>query len=263
MWDPNQYARFSAQRSRPFFDLFAQVEKCTPASVVDLGCGSGQLTRFFARRWPDAQVLGIDASAEMLEMAWGYAIPGRLIFQQCDLTDWTPEHPIDLIFSNAVLHWVADHQALIPQLAAHVSRRGTLAFQVPNNYTAPSHQILTRVARSSRWKDILGDLVDIRHVLPIHWYVRTLTRLEFAVDAWETEYIQILSGERPVLEWLKGTTLRPLLQRLESSGLQEDFLDELGHELEQAYPQEETGTLFPFRRIFVVAYRNVDCMKKH
>ncbi len=262
MWDPYQYARFSAQRSRPFFDLFSQVQACTPDTVVDLGCGSGELTRFFARRWPKAQVLGIDSSPQMLEIARNYTIPGRLEFVQHDLTTWEPVQPVDLVFSNAVLHWLPRHEELIPRLARMVSPKGTLALQIPYNQDAPSHRLVREVAAAPEWKPTLGDVAERSHVRPATWYVRTLIEQGFHVDAWETVYYQILHGERPVLEWLKGTTLRPVLKQLGSEDAQNRFLEQLGQKLDEAYPRESFGTLFPFRRILLVATRSLECLRR-
>ena len=149
MWNPQQYLQFQAERDRPFFDLLAQVPG-QPQTVADLGCGTGHLTAALAQRWPQAAVVGIDSSAEMLERARPYA-SAQLTFEQADLQSWRPERPLDVLISNAALQWVPDHAALIPRLAGLLSPGGTLAFQVPGNFGAPSHTLVAEVLARPRW----------------------------------------------------------------------------------------------------------------
>ena len=145
MWNPQQYLQFQAERDRPFFDLLAQV--CgEPQRVADLGCGTGHLTAALSRRWPEADVVGIDSSAEMLGEARQYA-SAKLSFEQADLEYWQPERPLGLLISNAALQWVAGHAALIPRLAGLIAPGGTFAFQVPGNFAAPSHTLLAECWR--------------------------------------------------------------------------------------------------------------------
>ncbi|HYF00295.1 MAG TPA: methyltransferase domain-containing protein [Planctomycetota bacterium] len=249
-WDPAQYARFADERSRPFFDLLARVPGRPYARIADLGCGRGDLTRVLADRWPTARVTGVDASAEMLASA--KPEPGRLDFVQADLAAWAPAEPFDLVFSNAALHWLPDHGHLLPRLAGRLSTPGVLAFQVPGNQQAPSHAVTIGLSREPHWRARLGDWAPPA-VLPLASYVEGLSALGFRVDAWETTYLHRLPGENPVLEWMQGTTLRPLLARLGADA--PAFLAELAPRLRAAYPPGPAGTLYPFRRLFVVASR--------
>lgn len=258
MWDPYQYARFSAPRSRPFYDLWYRLKDLTPARVVDLGCGPGDLTRLFSKRWLGAKVVGVDSSPEMLAIAASYAVPGRLEFVQADFTTWRPQAPVDLLFSNAALQWGPDHATLFPRLAAMVARKGTMAVQMPYNPGSPATRILKEVCQSPAWKDRLGDFRSGGgggHVQPLTWYVETLQGLGFTVDAWDTTYLHVLEGENAVLEWVKGTALIPILEALEDPASQEAFLRDAGAALAEAYPAGPQGTLFPFRRVFFVATR--------
>lgn len=255
MWDPEQYARFSAERSRPFYDLFDRLGNLTVTSAVDLGCGGGELTRLFLKRWRGARVVGLDSSAEMLAQAALYAVPGQLTFEQGAIEHWQPEAPVDLLFSNAALQWVPDHPTLIPRLAQTVARKGVLAVQMPDNFDAPSHRAIGEVASDPAWRDHLGGLGRRPGIQPLVWYVQTLLGLGFKVDAWATEYYHVLAGENAALEWVKGTALRPHLARLPTPELQQAFLEAVGEKLRKAYPAGEGGTLFPFRRIFFIATR--------
>jgi trans-aconitate 2-methyltransferase len=164
MWDPGQYLHFADERSRPFFDLLGRVGAENPGLVVDLGCGPGQLTATLASRWPDAEIRGIDNSAEMIEAAGellrsgGSGGAGRLSFELSDVREWQPEVPVDVIISNAVLQWVPDHMDLLPRWAGALSEGGWLAFQVPGNFDQPSHAILRELAGSGRWRPLLADV---------------------------------------------------------------------------------------------------------
>ncbi|WP_285695560.1 trans-aconitate 2-methyltransferase [Actinomadura sp. NBRC 104412] len=254
VWDPVQYGAFGDHRARPFDELLARVDLTAPAHIADLGCGSGELTARLARRWPDASIEALDASPEMIDAARAHAIPGRLAFTVGDLTRWRPRRPVDLIISNAVLHWIPGHTDLLPRWTADLTPGGRLAFQVPGNHDAPSHALLRELCQAPRWRHRLGGLAPQRPVLDPQGYLDLLTRHGCEVDAWETTYIQVLQGDDPVLEWVKGTTLRPILTALDT-GEAHDFLNAYGALLRQAYPPGPYGTAFPFRRVFVIAGR--------
>ena len=248
-WDPAQYGKFRDERSRPFFDLLARVPDRPYARVADLGCGDGALTKVLSERWPEARVVGVDSSAEMLASA--QAIPGRLEFRHADIRSWS--EPIDLLFSNAALQWVPDHPAVFPALAAQVAPGGVLAVQVPGNHGSPSHLEMMRLSAEEPWKTKLEGRWQAHSVEPLGWYAETLLRLGWEVDAWETTYLHLLPGENAVVEWMKGTALRPILKALGPEGAA--FLEELAPRFRAAYPAGPSGTPFPFRRLFFVAVR--------
>jgi len=256
MWDPGQYLRFCDQRSRPFSELTAQIRAEHPGLVVDLGCGPGQLTAELARRWPEAEVRGLDSSAEMIEAAGRLDAGPRLGFSLGDLRDWRPEGPVDVIVSNAVLQWVPGHEALLPGWARALSPGGWLAFQVPANFGAPSHVLMREVAESDRWRPLLAGVTLNRQSADPAAYVDLLSRAGCVVNAWETTYLHVLPGQDPVLEWCKGSGLRPVLAALAPDQAAE-FLAEYGARLREAYPPRPYGTVLPFRRVFVVAQRAV------
>ena len=261
MWDAGQYLRFGGERARPFFDLVAQVGATEPRYVADLGCGPGNLTAALAQRWPGATVVGVDNSPEMIAAAQSNT--GRaaeepkapnLSFALGDVWDWRPERPVDVLVSNAVLQWVPGHDKLLLRWADLLAPGGWLAFQLPGNFDQPSHAIVKEMAAAPRWRTLLADARLNRQAGDPAGYVALLARPGFEVDAWETSYLHILTGENPVLEWTKGTTLRPVLSLLDAEQA-EAFLKEYGERLSQAYHPQPFGTIFPFRRVFTVVRR--------
>jgi trans-aconitate 2-methyltransferase len=252
-WDPERYGQFADERSRPFFDLLAAVDG-SPGTVVDLGCGPGTLTASLADRWPAARVVGIDNSPEMLARARVLEQPGRLEFRLGDLERWEADGPVDLIVSNAALQWVPRHRALLPGLASQLTAGGTLAFQVPGNFAAPSHLVMAELCRTPRWRESLGDTIRDAPVAEPMDYLGELQSAGLEPRVWETTYLHVLAGEQPVLDWLKGTALRPVLARLDPDE-QAAFCGELAPRLAEAYPGQAFGTVLPFRRIFAVGRR--------
>ncbi|MBX9398484.1 trans-aconitate 2-methyltransferase [Streptomyces sp. TRM72054] len=257
-WDPAQYLRHAGHRARPFTDLLAQVPDLPtdPPRIADLGCGPGNLTALLAARWPTADITGYDNSPEMLGRARAeHADPGRLDFAHADLRGWAPGEPYDLIFSNATLQWVPGHADRFADWIGGLVPGGTFAFQVPGNFDTPSHRLMRELAGSPRWRDRLAD--TLRHadaVLTPEAYLERLTGLGCAADVWETTYIHLLTGEDPVLDWVKGTGLRPVLTALaDDAEAARAFEDEYRAALREAYPPGRHGTPFPFRRVFAVA----------
>jgi trans-aconitate 2-methyltransferase len=255
-WDPAQYARYADERSRPFRELVARVRADEPRRVVDLGCGSGELTASLLDRWPTARVIGVDSSADMVAAAAAHAVDGRLSFVQADAAAWQPEEPVDVVVSNALLQWMPGHLALLPDIAGWLTASGWLAFQVPDNFDAPSHTLLRDLRSSPRWRDRLGAGADRGAAVERpETYLRALQAAGLEVDVWQTTYLHVLVGTDPVLEWVKGTALRPVLSVLDEAE-QREFLAEYGAQLRSAYPVSENGsTVFPFRRTFAVGHR--------
>ena len=251
-WEPERYLQFADERLRPAQDLLAQVSLPAPARVVDLGCGPGNVTRLLASRWPQAQITGVDASAAMLERA-RLALP-EARFELADISSWTPTEAPDLIFSNAALHWLGEHPALFARLISLLAPGGMLAVQMPGTVDAPSHRLIRELAASPAWADVLAE-ARMGAVLGMPDYHRILAPHCTQLALWESTYWQRLRGPAPVLDWLRGTTLLPYLAPL-SAADQARLLAELAPKLADAYPPDAAGTtLFPFRRIFMVAGR--------
>jgi trans-aconitate 2-methyltransferase len=250
-WDPQQYLRFAGQRLRPALDLLARIPIEHPESVADLGCGTGNVTGILRSRWPDARITGLDASPQMLDEA--KKLEADIVWEQTELGSWNPSQKYDLVFSNAALHWLDDHLDLFARLAANVAPGGVLAVQMPRNFAAPSHALMHELASSPPWRDALAPLLRPMPVLDPAAYYNLFAPRARSLDVWETEYLQILDGENPVAEWIKGTWLAPLLAAL-APGERSAFESEYRQRVAEAYPRQQDGkTLFPFRRLFIVA----------
>jgi trans-aconitate 2-methyltransferase len=254
-WDPAQYLHHGDERARPHFELVGRVGADRPRTVVDLGCGPGQLTAQLRRRWPDAGIHGLDSSAEMIAAARSAATRGtdaEVSYQVGDISQWCPDPETDVVISNAALQWVPDHRQLIRQWTSALPSGAWLGFQVPGNFGSPSHRLMRELAESPTWREALTGV--LRHddaVDDAIDYARLLLDCGWSADAWETTYVHVLTGEDAVLDWVRGTGLRPVLGALEPAAATE-FEFEYGALLRRAYPRRAEGTLFPFRRIFCV-----------
>ncbi|MBT2533794.1 trans-aconitate 2-methyltransferase [Arthrobacter sp. ISL-48] len=253
-WDPAKYVQFGDYRDRPFFDLTGRVHAEGARQVVDLGCGPGNLTATLARRWPHANVVGIDSSLEMLAKAAAESSDEpRLAFELADIADWMPSADTDVVVSNAALQWVPGHQDLLARWLEALRPGAWFAVQVPGNFNSASHVLMRELADSPRWAGKLkGVLRGGDSVGEPAEYLNIMLDTGCLADAWETSYQQILPGPDPVLEWVRGTALRPVLAALS----EEDalvFQAEYAAALKIAYPRGRHGTVFPFRRIFAVA----------
>lgn len=257
VWDPAQYLHHAGPRTRPFTDLLARVPEIPgdPPRIADLGCGAGNVTALLAQRWPAARITGYDNSPEMLERARADHAGDGLDFAHADVRTWTPKEPYDLIVSNATLQWVPGHAERFGEWVEGLTPGGAFAFQVPGNFGAPSHRLMRELAESTRWRGRLSGV--LRHgdaVLRPETYLERLTALGCTADVWETTYIHLLTGEDPVLDWVKGTGLRPVLTALADDPEARDaFVGEYRAALRAAYLAGPHGTPFPFRRVFAVA----------
>ncbi|HEX5453368.1 MAG TPA: methyltransferase domain-containing protein [Stellaceae bacterium] len=250
-WDPTQYLKFAGPRLRPAIDLLQHIEAEAPKIVYDLGAGAGNVTRLIAARWPVAEIVGVDSSAEMLAKA--AADNPSLRWQQSDLATWRADRPADIIYSNAALHWLDGHDRLVPGILQSLAPGGTLAVQLPRNFGAPSHTSISDAARAGPWRAVLEPLLRPSPVEPPEFYYDLLKPLVATLDIWETEYLQVLDGENPVREWTKGTWLSPLLAALEEPE-RSRFEADYAARVAVAYPPRPDGrTLFPFRRLFIIA----------
>ena len=250
-WNPDQYLKFAAPRLRPAADLLAAVPAAEPKVVYDLGCGAGNVTRLLAQRWPRADLTGVDDSATMLAKA-AQELPSARWVQQ-GLADWRADRPADVIYSNAALHWLPDHSRLFPTLLEQLAPAGVLAVQMPRNFDAPSHALIADTVRAGPWRQRLEPLLQPSPVAAPDFYYGLLAPRVARLDIWETEYLQVLEGADPVKEWTKGTWLKQFLDALadpERAAFEADY----AWRLRAAYPMRDDGrTLFPFRRLFMVA----------
>ncbi len=255
-WDPQQYRQFAGPRSRPFADLVAQIGAPAAGRVVDLGCGDGELTATLARRWPGAQVVGLDSSAEMLARAASRAGP-VLTFRQADVAREPADRQAEVVVSNALFQWIPDHVAVLRRWIAAMAPGAWFAFQVPGNFAAASHAVMRELVTAEPWVSLLPAGI-LRHEDAVRTpseYADVFLEAGWAADAWETTYTHLLGGPDPVLEWVRGTGLRPVLAAL-PAGRVSAFEAEYAARLRQAYPARDDGlTAFEFRRVFCVAHR--------
>ena len=250
-WDPAQYLKFAGPRLRPALDLLQRIDAEAPATVYDLGAGAGNVTRLIKMRWPGARVTGVDTSPEMLEKA--AAAAPEITWQLADLGAWRPSRPVDVIYSNAALHWLEGHEALFASLFSSLAPGGVLAVQMPRNFGAPSHTSISDAAREGPWRARLEPLLRPSPTREPAFYYGVLAPRAAALDIWETEYLQVLEGDNPVKEWTKGTWLRPLLAALDEPD-RSGFESAYAALVARKYPREADGrTLFPFRRLFIIA----------
>ncbi|HLA36503.1 MAG TPA: methyltransferase domain-containing protein [Rhodocyclaceae bacterium] len=252
-WNPLLYLNFSGQRLRPALDLIARMPTGPFLRKVDLGCGAGNVTRLLAQRWPEGSLLGVDSSAAMLAQARENCLDSE--WECADIAHWHSAAPLDLLFSNAALHWLDDHANLLPRLLAQLAPGGCLALQMPANFAAPAHAILRELAATPPWRDALAQVRMGRIETP-EFYYDILSPAVARLDLWQTVYWQTLHGQDAVLRWMQGTTLIPYLAALTvvATPQAEEFLAVYGAMLARAYPPRRDGSvLFPFQRLFLVA----------
>lgn len=252
-WDPSRYLAFERERTRPAMDLLAAVPTHTATAVVDLGCGPGNSTELLSHRYPDAAVVGIDNSADMLARA-RERLPGAS-FHEDDIATWAPSGLRDVIFANAALQWVPDHATLMPRLAGYLAPGGSLAVQMPDTWDAPAHRAMRDVATLPRWA---GRFAAAEARAPIgdpSFYWRLLRPHAATVEVWSTVYHHVVAGPRGVVDWLGGTALRPFLAPL-SEPERDDFRALLEERVGSLFTIAEDGSLLlPYPRLFVVATR--------
>jgi trans-aconitate 2-methyltransferase len=260
-WNAAAYLRFGDERTRPCRDLAARVEVATPGRVIDLGCGPGNSTAVLRQRWPAAEITGLDSSAEMLEKARADG-PARkhgqaALWLHGDIARWAEEQGerFDLVFSNAALQWLPDHAALLPRLLGRVAAGGALAAQLPAYSDQPGQRLIRELARSAAWRPrFTREPVDW-HAESVGFYYDTLAGKAARLELWETEYVHVVDGPQAVVEWYRATGLRPFLNALATEADRLEFLAEYHQSLLPHYrPQADGKVLFPFRRLFVLAY---------
>jgi trans-aconitate 2-methyltransferase len=255
-WNSEQYLKFANERTQPSIDLAARVALDSPTRAIDLGCGPGNSTAVVARRWPQAEVIGLDNSAAMLAQA-RRDFPAQTWIES-SITDWRadPAQPVDLVFSNAALQWVPDHRREFPRLLSQVAPGGALAVQVPANLDAPAQRMMAELAASAGWREQFTTQPRTWHVHAPDFYYDILSPQAKRLELWTTEYYHILPNLDGIIEWYRGTGLRPWLDALPNEITRTEFLGAYRARLVPYYPERPDGrVLFPFRRLFIIAYR--------
>lgn len=251
-WDSTQYLRFEAQRTQPCRDLVRRVELESPATIADLGCGPGNSTAELQKRWPTAKIIGIDNSPDMLERA--RADYSGIEWVTADIATWTPAEKVDLLFSNAALQWLPRHRKLLPTLLSHVAPGGYLAIQIPANIDALPHRLMQELAASPDWQDHFPHQVREWDALEPAAYYDILAPHSATLDIWSTTYLHVLPDPAAIVEWYKGTGLRPWLDALPGEKEKEKFLTDYTARIAQYFhPRPDGKVLFPFERLFLLA----------
>ena len=246
-WNADQYLKFADERTQPCRDLVARIRVVNVRSVIDLGCGPGNSTAVLAERWPDAGITGLDSSASMIDVARREQPAHRWIAR--DISEWAANETerFDIVFSNAALHWLPDHATLYPRLLARVRAGGALAVQIPADFDALPHRLMRELAPA-------GVQVKEWHSHEPAFYYDVLSPHAARVDVWQIEYQHVMPNADAIVEWYKGTGMRPFLEALETDAAREEFITEYSSRIRAAYPSRPDGkVLFPFRRLFVIA----------
>jgi trans-aconitate 2-methyltransferase len=257
-WDANQYLQFEGERTRPCRELAARVQLDSPNRIIDLGCGPGNSTAVLAQRWPNADITGLDSSPDMIETATRESPNRRWVLG--DIAEYArgDGEKFDLVFSNAALQWVEDHATLFPRLMDRVAPGGALAVQVPGNLNASAHVAAREISELTawRWRFPAGGVRGTWAVRDLPFYYDTLSPKSSRLDLWTTEYQHVMPSPEAIVEWYKGTGLRPYLEALPNDADRQAFLNEYLQSIQKSYTRRPDGkVLFPFLRLFIVAYR--------
>ncbi|MET0350950.1 MAG: trans-aconitate 2-methyltransferase [Rhizobacter sp.] len=248
-WDHAQYLKFADERTRPARDLLARVPLDGATDVVDLGCGPGNSTALLVERWPAARVTGVDSSSDMLSRA--RADLPAVNWVEADIATWRPADPVDLLYGNAVVQWLPDHDTLLPSLVSRLRSGGVLAIQMPHNHDEPSHRLMRETP--GPWAERLGRVRSTPRVSAAERYHDWLATRVSRLDIWETRYQHVMADADAIVEWVKGTGLRPYLDALDAAE-RPAFLEAYRRGIDAAYPPRADGRrLFPFPRLFIVA----------
>lgn len=253
-WNAAHYLKYGDERTRPAADLAARIQLAAPRKIVDLGCGPGNSTQVLRQRWPQADVLGVDQALEMIESAQK-AFPEQT-WLVADAAQWTPAETIDLVYSNAALQWIPDHESLMPRLLSLVASGGALAFQIPSGTFAKVRTLTHEVSHDPAWTEQMAAARSALTMESPSFYYDILSRLASSLDIWETEYHHVMDSPASIIDWMSSTGLRPFLAGLTNESQRNDFLAQLLQRVRESYELRADGkVLFPFRRTFVIAYR--------
>ncbi|MGD1092588.1 MAG: methyltransferase domain-containing protein [Bryobacteraceae bacterium] len=253
-WDAGLYLKFASERTQPSLDLIRRIQIENPRRIIDIGCGPGNSTEPLWKQWPEATVAGLDRSPEMIEAA-RKTYPERT-WLLGDVHSWKADEPFDLIFSNATLQWVSDHETVCRRIFDQVAPGGALAVQMPAHYESPLHGEIVEVSRDPAWNARMEGARNALTKHPASFYYDLLGPIASRMDLWETIYYHIVAGPEAVLDWFRGTGFRPYLEALRSDEERQQFEALLLDRYKRSYPPRPSGkVLFPFRRLFFIAYR--------
>lgn len=255
-WDPKQYLKFENERTQPSIDLTARIGIEKPGMIIDIGCGPGNSTAVLKQRWPNAQITGLDNSIEMIKKAGSLYPEGTWVLG--DIVNFKSDHLFDIVFSNATLQWIHSHEVLLPKLFELVSEKGVLAVQVPANGDSPLYQGLLSTARTTKWSTFLNECEGLLNYRTAEYYYPILASLSKKFDLWQTIYYHKLLSHRDLIEWYRGTGMKPYLDKLDSAEARNAFEKEILERCVDFYPLQKDGTvLYPFKRTFFIIKKNI------
>ncbi len=252
-WNPELYLKFKNERTAPSIDLLSKLKIDYPGNIIDLGCGPGNSTQILHNKWPDSEILGIDSSIEMIKKA-EKDFPGQK-WLAADISEFKSDELYDLVFSNATLQWIPDHEKLIPLLLNLVKKNGALAVQVPANNESPLHKALYSVSNGKKWNRFTGGCEKLLNYQSADYYYNILNPLTPVLDIWETTYFHELQSHQGLIDWYKSTGMRPFLESLPDDEKRTEFENEVLEKCRDNYRIQKNGKiLYPFKRIFFIAY---------
>jgi trans-aconitate 2-methyltransferase len=253
-WNPDLYMQFRSERTQPSIDLIARINRVEPKSIIDIGCGPGNSTQVLVNRWPKADITGLDSSSAMIQKAKNdYPDQAWIV---ADALTYEPVMKYDIVFSNAVIQWIPDHEELLKRFHGMLSDSGLVAIQIPLFWDMPLGKIINSTAKDSRWKKKTQGVSDLFMIHDYSFYYDRLSELFDSIDIWETHYFHILDSHFSILKMMRSTGLKPYLDRLDSDSEITMFEKEVLREIEIAYPEQKDGNvLLPFKRLFFIGYR--------
>lgn len=253
-WNPNLYMQFRSERTRPSIDLISKIDSVEPKSVIDIGCGPGNSTQVLVDRWPKAKITGLDSSSAMIEKA-KHDYPNQQ-WIVADALSYKPEIEYDIIYSNAVIQWIPNHENLLRIFHGYLSNNGILAIQIPLFWDMPLGKVINETASDIRWKDTMAGIYDLFTIHDYSFYYDNLSGLFNSVDIWETTYFHIMDSHVSIIEMMRSTGLKPYLEKLDNDQAIEQFEKDVLTGIEKTYPIQKDGkVLLPFKRLFFIGYK--------
>jgi len=251
-WDPQHYLQFKHERTQPSLDLVSRIPLDDPETIIDIGCGPGNSTQILLKRWPKADIVGIDKSEKMIQRAQQDYPDQKWMVGDASSLDISKKY--DIVFSNAVIHWIPDHDVLIQRLFKLVNTNGILAVQVPANHESPLYQTIVKVSRSNKWRAFTAGREEAITYHNAYYYYSRLSSLTKEIALWETIYYHILNSHQDLIDWYKSTAMKPFLDSLPDDESREEFKEEILVECKKFYLFQKDGRiLYPFKRLFFTA----------
>lgn len=253
-WNPDLYLKYEAERTQPSYDLASRISVARPATIVDIGCGPGNSTRVLRERWPEAEILGLDSSPEMIAKARKAYPQANWIL--ADASQWETAVKYDIVFSNATLQWIPGHETLLKRLFDRVNAGGALAIQIPTNSDSPLHHAVLEVAKREEWAGAMAGSVRDLSYHDTGFYYDQLSARSNRISIWHTIYYHIMADHQGLIDWYASTGMRPYLERLITDEQRALFQTQVLEACRPGYPEQQNHKLlFPFKRLFFVAYK--------